>query len=144
MQIVIEGTDLPGRAVGIGRNVNIGVQRRGKAEWLDLQPADADSVRWAVTASASLRDDGVLDALGPQIQGGPGERFIYLSWVDLGGDGEFTLIGRTKLWLNAVPATVAAAAIKADRLVGRLPLSNEKGGPVLASVRPPKITWSTR
>ena len=144
MQILIEGTDLAGRAVGTGRNVNVGVQRRGKAEWLDLQPGDAPSVRWELTATASLRPDGVLDALGPYVQGGPGERFIYLSWIDLGESGEFTQIGRTKLWLNAVPADVAAAAIKADRLIGRLPLTTEKGGPVLASVRPPRITWSTR
>jgi hypothetical protein len=50
---------------------------------------------------------------------------------------------RAKLWLDAVPDEVMIAAIDARLLVGRLGLTDDEGRPLCASVRPPRIEWST-
>jgi hypothetical protein len=49
---------------------------------------------------------------------------------------------RAKLWLEAVPPQVLASAAERGTLVGRLTLTDAKGNPVCASVRPPLIEWS--
>ncbi len=78
---------------------------------------------------------------GPQIHGSPRRRFIYLSWGDLDAAGSFTMFRRAKLWLDAVSDEVMTAAIDSETLVGRLGLTDSKGWPLCASVRPPQIEW---
>jgi hypothetical protein len=46
---------------------------------------------------------------------------------------------RAKLCLEAVPPEVMAAAFDIGALVGRLGLTDDKGWPLCASVRPPRI-----
>jgi hypothetical protein len=73
---------------------------------------------------------------GPFVHGQRGERFVYLSWGELGEDGRFSMFRRAKLQLDCLdPATLDGATVE-----GRLAMS-EGGGPVCASVRPPAITW---
>ena len=84
-----------------------------------------------------------VDITGPYVSGPPGDRFIYLSWgmVD---DGGFEMFRRAKLRLTAVPPEVLAAAVDSGMLVGRLGLTDEKGNPTCASVRPPAIECEPR
>ena len=49
---------------------------------------------------------------------------------------------RAKLWLDAVPEEIMTAAIDGSLLVGHLGLTDSKGWPLCASVRPPQIEWS--
>jgi hypothetical protein len=56
--------------------------------------------------------------------------------------GEFTMFRRAKLWLNAIPPEVLSRAAELGALVGRLGLTDPKGNPVCASIRPPLIEWS--
>jgi hypothetical protein len=49
---------------------------------------------------------------------------------------------RAKVWLDAVPAPVVQRAVDRGLLVGRLGLSDPKGHPLCASVRPPSIEWA--
>lgn len=154
MRIRIEGHDLPGRdcAGGAGfpgyRNVHVGVQRRDQpGRWLGLQPGDATTVSWELECTAWSVIDGGLDVRGPYVQGGPGRRFIYLSWGELspgeaGGAGTFTMFRRAKLWLDGVDAATARAAVAAGTLTARLGLTDAKGHPLCASVRPPAVTWT--
>lgn len=149
MRIRLEGTSLPGRSCGPGpaqpaghRNVHVAVQRRGKpAELLGLVPGDAPSATWVLDCVASA--DGT-DIKGPCIQGPPGGRFIYLSWGDVAADGAFTMFRRAKLQLATIPSGLVAEAGADGEIVGRLGLTDQKGGPVCASVRPPLIEWSAR
>jgi Family of unknown function (DUF5990) len=78
---------------------------------------------------------------GPYIQGPPGGRFIYLNWGTVDRPGEFAMFRRAKLWLNAVPPEVLSRAADLGVLVGRLGLTDAKGNPTCASVRPPLIEW---
>src|SRR5215831_5894644 len=72
----------------------------------------------------------------------PGGRFIYLSWGTVDGVQTFTLFRRAKLWLDAIPPAVIDSALRLGLLVGRLWLTDAKGNPLCAAVRPPVIEWS--
>ena len=143
MQIRIVGTQLPGRDCGAGdnfpgyTNIHIGVQRKNsRDELLNLHPGDAPSAAWTLECSV----DGT-DIRGPHVQGRPGERFIYLSWGSVDDAGRFTMFRRAKLMLADVPADVLAAATASGTLVGTLGLTDAKGHPLCARVKPPQIHW---
>ncbi|MFI8183573.1 DUF5990 family protein [Actinacidiphila glaucinigra] len=142
MRIRIEGSDLPGRAFGDHRGVHVAVQRRARpAELLGPRPGDAAAATWDLDCRVRETPDG-LDVTGPYVQGGPGARFVYLSWGEVGGSGDFTMFRRAKLMLDGVaPATLRAAA-RSGTLLGRLGLTDARGGPLCAAVRPPLVTWS--
>jgi hypothetical protein len=148
MLVRIEGSDLPGRTCGPGPdypnghdNIHVAVQgRKGQQDLFGLTPADAPSAAWEMECTMASPSPPV-DLRGPQIQGPPGKRFIYLTWGVVDG-GVFTMFRRAKLWLDAVPADVMQQAGERGLLVGRLGLSDDKGWPLCASVRPPRIEWS--
>lgn len=150
MLIRIEGSDLPGRTCGPGpdypdghHDIHVAIQgRKGQQDLLGLVPGDVAAARWELEADV-VSPPPTVDLRGPYIQGSPGRRFIYLSWGVGGGPGSFAMFRRAKLWLDAVPADVMAAAVEGGLLVGRLGLTDAKGWPLSASVRPPRIAWST-
>jgi hypothetical protein len=147
MQLRIEASDLPGRTCGPGgdfpgySNVHVGVQLRDRPnELLELHPGDAPSAVWTLACSAVFTSTGI-DVKGAYIQGRPGGRFIYLSWGTVDESGAFTLFRRAKLMLDAVGQDVLDAAVQSGRLVARLGLTDAKGHPLCAQVRPPLIDW---
>jgi hypothetical protein len=150
MRIRIEAVDLPGGSCGPSpdrpdgyHNVHVGVQRRNKRdELLGLVRGDAPAATWVLDCDAVPSPDGSADLRGPYIQGSPGGRFIYLSWGTVDDAGGFTLFRRAKLWLDAVPPGVLAQAGDQGVLVARLGLTDAKGNPLCAAVRPPLIEWS--
>jgi hypothetical protein len=85
--------------------------------------------------------DGI-DMKGPYIQGPPGGRFIYLSWGTVDDTAGFTLFRRAKLPLDTVPPAVLDRALELGLLVGSLGLTDPRGNPRCAAVRPPVIDWS--
>ena len=144
MQIRVIGTDLPGRDCPQGHNfpgysnVHVGIQtKRRPPELLNLQAGDAAEVSWTIDCEVNGSD-----VRGPYIQGRPGERFIYLNWGSVDRDGRMEMFRRAKLMLDAVPAGVLAKAAESGVLVGRLGLTDAKGQPLCAAVRPPAIDWS--
>ncbi len=145
MRIRIEGRDLPGRrggaeALAVRRgNVHVGVQRR--AEVVDRYPADAETVKWEFEV-ASREVDGLLDVGGPYVHGRPGARFLYLCWGAVNGE-EFAMFRRVKLMFGDVPTQLLRTAHDGGgMLVGRLGLTDGKGEPRAARVRPPDIVWT--
>jgi Family of unknown function (DUF5990) len=148
MRIRIEGRDLPGRSCAASgdfpgyHNVHVGVQRRNRGdELLDLQPGDAPCVVWTFDATVAPGPAGP-DVRGPYVQGGPGRRFIYLSWGTVDADDTFVMFRRAKLFLADVEPDTIAAADRAGHLIARLRLSDPEGHPVCARIRPPIIQWS--
>jgi hypothetical protein len=107
---------------------------------LGLLRADADAASWTFDCTTIATADGV-DVKGPYVQGPAGGRFIYLSWVTVDAGAEPTLFRRAKLWLDGVPPGVLDAAVEGGLLVGRLGLTDSKGNPSCAAVRPPLIEW---
>ncbi|GAA1298103.1 hypothetical protein Psi02_57830 [Planotetraspora silvatica] len=148
MWIHIEASDLPGRTCPPGdgfpgySGIHVGVQRRDRRdEPLDLHPGDATSAAWTLECTVAPTPGGV-DLRGPHIQGRPGGRFIYLSWGTVDDAGVFSMFRRAKLMLDAVDAETVDAAVRSGRLLGRLRLTDGKGEPLCAAVRPPRIEWT--
>ncbi|MFD6395872.1 DUF5990 family protein [Nocardia sp. NPDC060249] len=144
MRIRIVGTHLPGsscRPPGIETaysNIHVGVQRKDRPqELLDLQRGDAETVTW--TVECSVDGTGIR---GPYIQGRPGERFLYLSWVTVDDAATLTMFRRAKLMLADVPAEILTAATESGMLEARLGLTDATGNPLCARVKPSLIRWT--
>ncbi len=93
---------------------------------------DAADATWELECKAAENPDGGVEFTGPYIQGGPGRRFIYLSWGVVEEDGTFTMFRRAKLMLGDVPAEVARRAVDSGVLVGVLGLTDDRGNPLCA------------
>jgi hypothetical protein len=143
MRIRIEARDLPGRDRGPHRDIHVGVQRRGRNDdILEPVPADAVTASWEFEVTPVPGTDGI-DVRGPYVHGGPGARFLYLSWGTL-STGTFSMFGRSKLLLSAIDGPTMAAAVGSGTLVGRVGLVDERGRLRMASIRPPAIVWSAQ
>jgi hypothetical protein len=129
MLIRIEANDLPGRSCGPSperpegnQGIEVGVQRRNKP--------------------GELMGQVSADLVGPYISGPPGGRFIYLSWGVVESPGSFEMFRRAKIMFDGIPDDVMTAAQASGLLVGRLGLTDPKGNPTCAAVRPPLIEWT--
>jgi hypothetical protein len=146
MRVVIVGHHLPGRVCPqphgvVLTNVHVGVQRR--SEPVDLVAGDAEGARWEMDVDVVTAADDELDFRGPVVHGKRGERFIYLTWGDVGSDGSFAMFRRAKLMLGRIdPALVRSACEPGASLVGTIHLTDDRGGPRCPRVDPPALTWS--
>jgi hypothetical protein len=135
LRIRVVGTQLPGRACGGTRDIQVGLQVGKLVE----QSVAADVARAVFEADVTLVGG---DLRGKAIHGKRGERFLYLSWAGVAaGARDAAMFRRAKLQLDAVPAKLLAEAVARGVLEAELPLTDEKGMPRCASVRPPRITW---
>jgi hypothetical protein len=119
-------------------HVHVGVQVRREAA--DLIRADEPEASWDLAIEIVRGDD--LDFRGPAVQGKRGDRFIYLTWGDVGPDGSFEMFRRAKLMLDRIEPQVIESAIGADCLEARVDLTGHDGGPLCARVDPPAVSWS--
>jgi hypothetical protein len=144
----IIGTDLPGSTCAAGdgqpayEQVHVAVQRKDRpAQLLDPQPADAERVSWSLPCTVTTGEDGLVLS-GPYIQDRLGDRFVYLSWVSLDGQGRARMFRRGKLMLDTVPPGLLAEAVERGQLRARLTLADAPGRPVCARLAPPLVQWS--
>jgi hypothetical protein len=143
MRIVIEGRDLPGAEFvsdGVAlHNVHVAVQI-GRAP-VGLVRGDADSARWELDVPTVITD-GEADLRGPAVHGKKGERFLYLTWGNVVAGHSFSMFRRAKLMIGDIDPEMLAAAARDDGvLVASLSLTDERGGPRCARVKPPLICW---
>ena len=144
MRVSIVGSNLPGRTFwrpdgSTINNVHVGVQLR--RDPFELTRADATDARWDIDIDVVERN-GALDFRGPAVQGKSGDRFVYLTWGDVGPDNNFEMFRRAKLMLNRVDAPVMRTAVDSGRLLACVDLTGDDGGPRCARVDPPAIAWS--
>jgi Family of unknown function (DUF5990) len=144
VQLSLVGFNLPGRVFcrpdgSLMTNVHVGVQVRREPS--NLVRADAAEACWSCDIEVVERD-GQIDFRGPAVQGTRGERFVYLTWGEVSGDHQFEMFRRAKLMLHRVDPTVMDAALRAGRLLARIDLTGDRGGPRCARVDPPAIEWS--
>jgi Family of unknown function (DUF5990) len=143
----IHAVDLPGRncaphdAPTSYENVHVGLQR-GRDPF-QLVPGDASSATWEVEVSTRPGRDGGIDVGGPFAQGRPGDRFFYLTWGTVDGEGTFTMFRRAKLHVSDIADDVLARAASGEgALTARLGLTDGSGQPLCSRVRPPQVAWS--
>src|SRR5262245_29263487 len=137
----IIGSRLPGLRWTSYEPIHVGVQRQHRAEVVGLVPGDATRAVFDLNLDA-VTDDGGLDFRGPFVHGKRGERFVYLSWGQVGPDGAFEMFRRAKLHLSALAEEDVARAVETgSRIDAVLELTDERGGPLCAAVRPPRVQW---
>lgn len=169
LTVVIEGFDLPGLTCGpepggpVHHNVHValggpGRDRREPAQpgrdrpalampgrpglAFEPVPGDASSARWEVTVTVRRDQDG-FDFSGPFVRGDRTDRHLGLAWGDVPGDGTLRVFRGAKFRLADVdPGLVEEAMRPGRRLLARVRLTDARGNPVCARVRPPAITWS--
>lgn len=108
-----------------------------------LVRADESEARWEVDVEI-VRNDGGLDFRGPGVHGNRGDRFIYLTWGDVGPDNTFEMFRRAKLMLDRVEHQLVERALAAGHLGVAVDLTDDDGGPRGARVDPPALAWSVR
>jgi hypothetical protein len=159
LTVVIEGSALPGLTCapepGGEVHENIHVALTGPAQgrpalgvpgsrWLAVEPArgDAPTARWEVPVTVRRDTDG-FDFSGPFVRGDRTDRHLGLAWGDVPGDGTLRLFRGAKLRLVDIdPAVIEESVRPGRRLVARVRLTDARGNPVCARVRPPALTWS--
>lgn len=160
MIVLIEASHFPGRRYGPNaagkwyENVHVGLCRGPKATDMDVvipkRPwsvpdqvvGDAPRAHWEFEVVTCNLVNGV-DFSGPFAHGPRIDRHIGLAWGDVPGDGTFRLFRCAKLRFSDIPLhTLNDALLPGRRLVGRLGLTDAKGNPRCARVRPPDIMWS--
>jgi hypothetical protein len=148
MKLHIKGRELPGDRCGPGPDapgghsgLRVGVQRRGDAmQVLDPVGGDADTAEWTIDCVARETGHGV-DVTGPYVQGRPGQRFIYLSWLSDQGPGPLGMFRRGKIRLDEIPEPVLRHAIAGGAIEVEVRLTDVKGNPACATFGPPALTW---
>ena len=105
-------------------------------------PGDAPSAHWEVTVAVRRDQDG-FDFSGPFVRGDRTDRHLGLAWGDVPGDGTLRVFRGAKLRLaDIAPGLVEQAMRPGQRLTARIRLTDARGNPVCARLRPPAITWS--
>lgn len=140
IRLEIHGTSLPGLRFQERQSVRLGIQ--AGREVLDEVPGDAVEARFSAILRVTRLDDATLDFGGPHVFGTRGDRFIYLCWGERIG-GAWDGFRRAKIKLGYVPAEIWDEAMREGRtVVGRLELTDAKGEPKCASLRPDEVSWS--
>jgi hypothetical protein len=164
MTVVIEGTELPGLTCQpepdgtVHRNIHVALATtaKGIAEgqpWLavplkpglaaDPFPGDAKQTRWEVTVTVRGSAGDGYDFTGPSVGGDRTDRHLGLVWGDVPGDGTLQLFRGAMLRLVDVPPGLITSAVRpGHRLVARVRLTDDRGNPVCARLRPSHLTWS--
>jgi Family of unknown function (DUF5990) len=147
MLVEIRGHNLPGStfcAEGVEyANVWVAVQER--KDPVGRVRGDASAATWRVEVRVEVGDDGALDFKGPGVHGKRGDRFLYLTWGNVGDDGGFEMFRRAKLMLNRVDSDLVHLAERSGApLVATVDLTDGRGGPRCARVDPPALVWSVR
>ena len=147
LEVQIRGSDLPGRRCGPspdGRmydDIHVGLARRG--DTVELRPGDAPSVCWTFQVTIKRQHDGQLDFTGPYVHGARGQRSLGFRWGTLAADDTFDVFRAGKLRFADIDPTLLERAVSTgSRLVADLGLTDPRGDPVCASVRPPAVSWS--
>lgn len=145
MRVLIHGHSLPGLVFGDAQSgncyerVHVAIQSRDTAA--QVVPADSESVHFVAEVDV-VESRGETDFRGPCVHGRRGDRFLYLTWGALPEGGTFKMFRRAKLLLRDVDAeTLARASSPGWALAARLGLTDARGGPRCASVRPPIVAW---
>ena len=147
MVIRLNGFNLPGATCSPAperlqpyETVHVGIGSRGQA--VELFRGDASSTTWRFDIRVVEASDGSLDFRGPLVEGRRGDRFIYLNWGTVDAEGTFRLFRRAKVMLDEIDPTLVQATATGAELHAAVNLTDSKGNPTCARLKPPAITWS--
>ena len=133
--------DFPGRSFDGKADIKVGAQKGDVVVddvFGDVQAADFD-FELRVERNAKT---GRPNFLGPYAHGKPEERFLYLCWGQRIGGVAWHGFRRAKIHLRALDWATVERALASERPIQAvLRLTDEKGGPLCASVKANNIVW---
>ena len=136
----IIGRRLPGSDWSGRSGIHVGVQ--SGSDVVGLVTGDTFEAVFDVELEFLLGPDGEPDFRGPTVHGRRGERFVYLVWGEVNDVGEFAMFRRLKLHLAPLLEQYPPQSLQAAKRVHAiLELTDTRGRPLAASVRPPWVTW---
>jgi hypothetical protein len=136
----IIGRRLPGSSWSGRHGIHVGVQEESRV--VGLVDGDAGEAVFDVELDVVEPAEGELDFRGPYVNGRRGERFVYLVWGEVDGEGQFAMFRRAKLHLAPLLDQYPSPSVLASKRVQAvLELTDTRGRPLAASVRPPWVTW---
>jgi hypothetical protein len=136
----IVGRRLPGSSWSGRHGIHVGVQRG--TEVVGLVIGDAADAVFDIDLEILADGNGEPDFRGPYVHGRRGERFVYLSWGEVDGEGTFAMFRRLKLHLAPLLEQCSPEGVLAAKKIHAvLELTDTRGRPLAASVRPPWVTW---
>jgi len=132
--------DFPGRDFDGKADIKVGPQKGD--EVVDDVFGDAKQADFLLELRVERNTKGGKpNFLGPYAHGKPGERFLYLCWGVRSGP-HFQMFRRAKIHLSHLDwATVETAARTKRPIEATLKLTDNRGGPLCASVKPEHIEW---
>lgn len=136
----IVGRRLPGSSWSGRHGIHVGIQRG--SEVVGLVTGDAADAVFDIEFDIVPGTDGAPDFRGPYVHGRRGERYLYLSWGEVDAEGTFATFRRLKLHLAPLAEqSTAEELLAAKKIQAILELTDTRGRPIAASVRPPWVTW---
>jgi Family of unknown function (DUF5990) len=137
--IQLHCSNFPGLAFDFHANVHLGVQRGDETIW--ETPGDATACTFDLPVEVGENKDGLPNFLGPFVHGPVGGRFLYLVWFNKMG-GLKSGFRRAKINLQHLGWQAINEAVLAEKPIGaQINLTDKKGGPVCASLKPEQINW---
>ena len=140
LDIELECVDLPTQ-IPLGLNeLRLGVQVASMVEQDALCPAEQVILRVPVQVAVDP-GEGNLRFSGKAVHGPSGEKFLYLCWGEW-DDGEWQGNRRAKLPLGPVTREMVEAALRSGQpLRARIHMTDARGQPVAASLKPGNYEW---
>lgn len=140
LKIKLHCIDFPGRLFDGKADIKVGVQRGD--EVVDDVFGDEKHADFVLELRAERNvKTGKPNFLGPYAHGTPTERFLYLCWGERVGPF-WRGFRRAKIHLKHIEWTSVEKAIAAGRPIEAVvTLTDKKGEPLCASVKPDNISW---
>ncbi len=137
--IQLHCSNFPGRVVADCQNVYVGVQRGD--EIIFEVPGDTSSHNFELTVQVGENKDGSPNFLGSFVHGPVGGRFLYLVWFDKNGAVRMRFC-RAKINLQHLGwPEIEAAILNQEPIKAQVFLTDKKGGPACATLKPENINW---
>lgn len=132
--------NLPGAEFEGRTQVRLGIQK-GK-EVIEDVPANVERVTFTFPLRVEKNPKtGRPNFLGPFAQGNPEERFIYLCWGER-KDSDWDGFRRAKIHLKHLDWQALEKPLETGQPIEAfVNMTDDKGGPLCASVRENKIEW---
>lgn len=134
-------TEFPGLPFEGRANIFLGIQR--KKEVLEETPTSIPQKVFSLQVKVNEGKDGLPNFTGPYVFGKIGDKFLYLVWFIKTANGkEGFRRAKIKLqdlsWKQIQKSIAGQSPIRAN-----ICLTDAKGGPICASLKPPYIQWET-
>lgn len=134
----LECIDLPDHRVLEYNDLRLGIQERKEVKQ-DVA-CSVRQARFMFTLEVEI-EGGTARFRGPVVQGTPDDQFIYLVWGERDGEAWVTS-RRVKVPLSSIEIERITRAIETNQPVAmRIVMTNNKGEPIAASLKPDQIEW---